>query len=396
MGELHSPESADRTPGHGVSRRNLVLSVVAGVGGVALASLAACTPAAPTSSPQAPSPTSQAASSTPQAASSSSQTSNNSVLGPKRTIVWAIAAIAPWNEPVDVGFNDAAQTYGWTYNKIGVPIAQYSDASHVDTIKRAILTKPDILVTSWWVKGVKDVMAEAQQAGIFCLCNDADNFPEDRKSLGIAWIGTDGYANGRNLAQRMLQTLGSNGTKSGVIVFGNPFPGNENIEVRAKGMQAAIDAWNSANGTSFTLDNFADKSDADAPTSSGLYQAKLTQLGTNLVAAAGVATGWPSLIIDVLSSKGSKPGQIVLGAFRADPPARKGLHDGWIVASADESLYPAGYLTATLAWQYFQRSIAPRDYATGGSLIDNSNIAAIDQRESVITNLSKQYGVRLS
>jgi len=215
----------------------------------------------------------------------------------------------------------------------------------------AILTKPDVLVTSWWVKGVKDVM---------------------------------------------LQTLGSNGKKSGVIVFGNPFPGNDNIEARARGMQAAIDVWNSANGTSFTLDNFADKSDADARTSSGLYQAKVTQLGTNLVAAAGVATGWPTIVTDILSSKGSKPGQIVLGAFRADPPARKGLHDGWIVASADESLYPAGYVTATLAWQYFQRSIAPRDYATGGSVIDNSNIAAIDQRESVITNLSKQYGVRLS
>jgi ABC-type sugar transport system substrate-binding protein len=194
----------------------------------------------------------------------------------------------------------------------------------------------------------------------------------------------------------MLQTLDSKGTKSGVIVFGNPYPGNDNIEVRARGMQAAIDAWNSANGTSFTLDNFGDKSDTDVPTSSGLYQAKVTQLGSNLVAAAGVSTGWPTLITDVLSSKGSNPGQIVLGAFRADPPARKGLHDGWIVAAADESLYPVGYVTASLAWQYLQRSIAPRDYSTGGSLIDSSNIAAIDERESVITGLSKQYGVRLS
>jgi simple sugar transport system substrate-binding protein len=297
---------------------------------------------------------------------------------------------------VDVGFNDAARTFGWTYTKVGVPIAQYSDASHVDTIKRAILTKPDVLVTSWWVKGVKDVMAEAQQQGIFCLCNDADNFPDDRKSLGIAWIGTDGFANGRNLAQTMLQTLGNNGVTSGTIVFGNPYPGNDNIEVRARGMQSAIDAWNTANGASFTLDNFGDKSDTDAPTSSGLWQAKITQLGKNMVGAAGVATAWPTVITDVLNSKGIKPGQMVLGGFGAAPPARKGLHDGWIVASADESYYPVGYVTALLAWQYLQRSVAPRDYVTGGSMIDSSNIAAIDQRENVIDNLSTEYGVRLS
>ena len=361
----------------GISRAKLLAGGVAGLGALALTSGLGARAAIPKSVEHA-------------------SAASPGLLGPKRTVIWAIAAIAPWNEPVDVGFNNAARIVGWDYRKVGVPIAQYSAESHVNVIKRAILTKPDVLVTSWWVKGVGPALADAQKAGIFVMSNDADNFREDRNALGIAHVGTDGYQNGIQLGERLADVLTKKGKKSGVVLFGNPYPGNENIEVRGKGIDAALKSWNKGHGTSFTLDNFGDQSDTSAATSSGLYGAKLTKFGNDLVAAAGVATGWPTIFIDALKTKGRKPGDVVLGAFRSDPPALKGVKSGWITASADESYYPVGFVTAMLAWQQLQRLAAPNDYFTGRSLIDKSNLAGIEKREAVIHQLSKRYGVRLS
>jgi len=358
------------------TRRRLITATgVAGLGALAMASgLGACT----TNSTQTG------------AAASSAGT------GKKRKIVWAIAAIGDWNLPVDVGFNDAARLIGWDYTKVGLPLAQYSAENQVNVLERAVLTKPDVLVTDWWVKGEADPLAKAQQAGIFCMACDADNFPEDRTKLGIAWVGSDFRANGHALGLRLAAEVIKKGKTSGTFLFGVASPGNANVEDRGKGINDAVQEWNQTHGTSFTYERFPDQAAGEASVSSGLYSAKITQLGSKLVAAAGDATSWPTIIINTLKAKGFSAGQVTLGAFRADPPAINGLKDGWITASADESFYPFGYVTTMLAWQYFERGMQPSDYKTGGGLIDSTNLAAIEAREAKIQQLAKEYKVKLS
>jgi len=373
-------ETSDVTTGrrdeHRLTRRQLLTAgSVAGLGALAVASgLEACT-----------------TSSQPTASVSGSTSA-----GKKRTIVWAIAAIGDWNLPVDVGFNDAARLIGWQYTKVGLPLAQYSAENQVNVLERAILTKPDVLVTDWWVKGEVDPLNKAQQAGIFCMACDADNFPDDRNKLGIAWVGSDFRANGHALGLRLAAEVSKKGKTSGTFLFGVASPGNANVEDRGKGINDAVLEWNQAHGTSFTYERFPDQAGGDASVSSGLYSAKVTQLGPKLVAAAGDATAFPSIIISTLQAKGFTPGQITLGAFRADPPAINGMKNGWIVASADESFYPFGYVTTMLAWQYFERGMQPSDYKTGGGLIDSTNLSAIQAREARIQQLAKDYAVKLS
>jgi ABC-type sugar transport system substrate-binding protein len=383
-----------------VTRRQLLKAGgVAGLGFAGFATgLAACADkSTPSLSSVASSQSSQgAATGAPGATPACSAASGASGLGPSRKIVWAIAAIGDWNLPVDVGFYDAATALGWDYSKVGVPLAQYSAEAQVNVLEQAILLKPDVLVTDWWVKGEADPLKKAQAAGIYVMSNDADNFPDDRKGLGISWVGSNFRQNGYQLGVKLLDTVTQAGKTTGTFLFGVASPGNANVEDRGKGIDDAVQAWNKANGTTFTYERFPDQAGGDAATSSGLYTAKLTQLGSNLVAASGDATAWPSIIISTLKAKGYTPGQIVLGGFRADPPALSGIQDGWIVASADESFYPFGFVTTMLAWQYLERGVAPSDSTFGGGLIDASNLAAIQQREATIQALAKQYGVKLT
>jgi ABC-type sugar transport system substrate-binding protein len=372
MDEIKVPDTGD----HRFTRRRLLTAGgAAAVGALAIASgLEACT-------------------------NNSTQTTaaaSGAGTGKKRSIVWAIAAIGDWNLPVDVGFNDASRLIGWNYTKVGLPLAQYSAENQVNVLERAILTKPDVLVTDWWVKGEADPLQKAQQAGIFCMACDADNFPDDRGKLGIAWVGSDFRANGHALGLRLAAEVSKKGKTSGTFLFGVASPGNANVEDRGKGINDAVQEWNQAHGTSFTYERFPDQAGGDASVSSGLYSAKLTQLGSKLVAASGDATSWPTIIIGTLKAKGYSAGQVTLGSFRADPPAINGLKDGWIVASADESFYPFGYVTTMLAWQYFERGMQPSDYKTGGGLIDSTNLAAIQAREAKIQDLAKQYNVKLA
>jgi ABC-type sugar transport system substrate-binding protein len=387
MGDRNDMGTAGRLgAGDRFSRRKLLArGGTAGLGALALASgLSACgASSTPTASQQSPGPTQQ-------------PTAETGPLGKKRTIVWPIAAIGDWNLPVDVGFNDAVRMVGWEYQKVGLPIAQYNAENQVNTLEKAILTKPDVLVVDWWVKGEAAVVEKAQKAGIFVICNDADNFPDDRKALGIARVGSDFHHNGYVLGQRLADTVAKSGKTSGVFLSGIAYPGNTNVEDKAQGVNDAVQDWNKAHNTSFTFERFPDQSAGEASVSSGLYSAKITQLGSTLVAAEGDATSWPTIVISTLQAKGFKPGQVALGAFRADPPAVTGIKDGWITASADESFYPFGFVATLLAWQYLERGLPPNDYISGGGLIDQTNLAEIEAREAKVQDLAKQYGVKLT
>jgi len=106
--------------------------------------------------------------------------------GPKRLVIWALAAIADWNVSYDVGFNDAVRFLGWEYRKIGLPIAQYSAITHVEMINRAIQLHPDVLVTPDWVEGVGAAVQAALKKGIYVIINNALNYPDQIRALGLA------------------------------------------------------------------------------------------------------------------------------------------------------------------------------------------------------------------
>lgn len=315
-------------------------------------------------------------------------------LGPKRKALWAIDQVAAWQIPIDVGFHDAAALLGWEYKKTATGSAASTAKTTVDSMQRAVLTKPDVIFADWWYKPQAAAFADITRQGIFTMAIESDAYPKEREKLGLAYVGVDNHLSGLTLATRMAEDLVKKGKRDGVFVSGIPYPGAINLQIQDKAIREGFSQYNAANGTSFSVESFEDKADSDVAAASGLWRAKITQLGDKFVGGTSGSDNFASIITEVMKTTNRKPGDVVLGAFRAAEATLRGIRDGWIAASSDQSYYPAGFVSTIYAWMAIECNVAPLDYQTGGDLIDKSNLALIDKREARITAMAKKYKIK--
>ena len=317
--------------------------------------------------------------------------------GPKRSVIWAIAAIADWNLSYDVGFNDAVRFLGWTYRKVGVPIAQYSAQTHLAAINRAIQARPDVLVTADWVEGVGASLQVAQKQGIFVVVNNALNFPDQISALGVPYVGADEFQKGVSSGTLLARTLVQAGKTSGTIISGNPYPQNANVQDRVNGMISAITAWNKAHKTSFTVTQLMDNSGASVIQAISLWKAKITQVGPGMVALFASADTSTQAAVRALQENGSKPGQFPISAVDLSATSLDQIKQGWVLNVIDAGFYMQGWLPVMLAWQGLQRGFATSGtYDTSGAPITSKNLATAEKASTMQLALAKQYGVVVS
>ncbi len=318
--------------------------------------------------------------------------------GKKRKLIWAIAAIAPWNVPIDVGYYDATRALGWDYQKVGVPISQYSAENHVNVLKQAILAKPDVLATMWWVKGVGAVMEEAQKQGIYCIAiGDADNFPDDRKALGIAHIGVDNHLASYSAAQPLLAELEKRDVTTGTIISGISHPGNENAEAIINGGKAAVEDWNKEKGTTFAYSSFPDTPPgADESQQAAIWKAQISKVGKELVGVGVLWDGNVPVAIKALQESGLKPGDKPIASITTTERITNGIREGWIVATTDAGTYQDALLSTASAWGQLERAFPAVDVQTGGEVVTQENVAAAAERTAHVGSLAKKYGVKVA
>jgi ribose transport system substrate-binding protein len=368
MTELDNVNTQDeRTRGPRVTRAGLLAS--AGLGAISLAALGC-------------------------GAEASSGATDGKGLGPKRKVLWAIDQVAAWQIPIDVGFHDAAALLGWEYKKTATGSAASTAKATVDSMRRAALTKPDVIFADWWYKPQAEAFADIAKAGIFTMAIESDAYPQERAKLGLGYVGVDNHLSGFTLATRMAEDLTKQGKRDGVFVSGIPYPGAINLQIQDKAIREAFKKYNDANGTSFSVESFEDKADSDVAAASGLWRAKITQLGDKFVGGTSGSDNFASIITEVMKTTGRKPGDVVLGAFRASEGTLKGISAGWLAASSDQSYYPAGFVATIYAWMSLERNVGPLDYQTGGELIDKSNLELVQKREARIAELAKTYKVK--
>jgi ABC-type sugar transport system substrate-binding protein len=315
-------------------------------------------------------------------------------MGPKRKIHWAIDQAAAWQIPIDVGFYDAAALLGWEYRKATIGSSSSSAQTQIDAMKRAALAKPDVLVSDWWYKPQGRAFDDIRNDGTFTFVIEADSFPDERKKLGFPYVGVDNYLSGYTLGTRMAEELVKAGKKSGVFVSGIPFPGAVNLEIQDKAIRDALNKSNKEKGTSFRVESFEDKADSNVAQASGLWRAKIKRLGDDFVGGTSGSDNFGTIITDILKTTGKKPGDHVLGAFRSATGTLKGIRDGWIQASSDQSYYPVGFVAGVYAWMWLERSIPPMDYMPGAEIIDKSNLELVEKREARIAALAKDYDIK--
>ncbi|HEX7292383.1 MAG TPA: substrate-binding domain-containing protein [Conexibacter sp.] len=304
--------------------------------------------------------------------------------GKKRTIIWAVAAIAPWNLNVDIGFIEACNALGWKYQKVGVPIAEYSPETVVSTIRRATQAKPDVLVTPGWVPGAYTALEEAQSKGILCLLNDANNSPDETRRLGLGHVGADEKANGAAMGQALIAAAKRAGKSSGTFLFGNQFPGNANLEAHGAGLKQAA-------GSDYEVVVY--KEPIDPAESLAGFKAQITKIGDDLV---GICPTQEAPVVKALRESGKQPGDIIVGSFEDAVPTLNLVKEGWVTASVSSQRYSWGFVSTMLANQALERGVAAREYMTGAQVIDATNVDPSLEQAAQFDSLAKQYNVKLA
>jgi ABC-type sugar transport system substrate-binding protein len=368
--------SEEVAPSTGISRRTVLAGGAAGLGGLLAGGLLGAGPA-----------------------SASSPVGFQSVpmRGKPRQVIWANGAIADWNLSYDVGSIDAARFLGWSYKKVGMPQTSYSSSQVIQVINEAIALKPDVLITPDWVEGEGVLFEKAQKAGIFVIVNNADNYPDQLASLGMAAATSNPNVLGQKSGQVLVNYLTQAGKKTGTIIMGNPYPQNTNQQGVVVGCQAAIAAGNQANGTKFVGVELADNSGTDEVGAIGLWKAKITQLGSSFIGGFAVADSTTQAAVKAYQGSGFKPGQYPLAAVDQTTASLQELQQGWVLCVVDAGFYMQGWLPVMLAWQALERGYPPSGAIDcSGSAYVKSGAAGLIAANAQQIALGKDYGVALA
>jgi ABC-type sugar transport system substrate-binding protein len=317
--------------------------------------------------------------------------------GKPRQVIWANGAIADWNLSYDVGSIDAARFLGWSYKKVGMPQTTYSSAQVVEVLNEVIALKPDVLITPDWVEGEGPLFAKAQKSGIFVIVNNANNYPDQLASLGIAAATSDPVVLGQKSGTVLVNALAAKGKKSGTIIMGNPYPQNTNQQGEVVGVLAAIAAGNKANGTKFVGVELADNSGTDEVGAIALWKAKITQLGSSFIGGFAVADSTTQAAVKAYQGSGFHAGEYPLAAVDVVTASLTELQQGWVLCVVDAGFYMQGWLPVMLAWQALERGYPPSGAIDcSGSAYTKSAAAGLVAANNEQIALGKDYGVALA
>jgi len=308
--------------------------------------------------------------------------------GPKRKVILIPQDAGDWNAPARVGCRDFCSLAGWDFQHTGNPV--YSVENHVEQVNNAIAAKPDIIITELESVGLVPAFQKAQAAGITMVIFDQGIDAEATK-LGVSVINQDelatGVAQGSQAAITAHKTLGK--TK-GVFGVGNGNPGSTSIDKRQNGTEQGILDYNKANGTSFTVDKFADDEFFDPNSSIQKWSAKFDQYGDDLIGA--IAVGGPGPIVKAAQGHNIEKGKIVIGTFDARPDVLELIEQGWIFWGIDQGFPSMGFYSCAAAWLWLERGYPTKTIRTGADFVTKDNLAAVKARTDKWVALAKQYG----
>jgi ABC-type sugar transport system substrate-binding protein len=376
----HLNDSSDSGSEGGMSRNQFLRRGAIGATGVASASalLAACG--------------SSSSSSTAAARQKSSPSASAAAAG-AGTVAWVIPCVAAWNLQLDIGFRDASALTGWKLHKIGIPCAAQTTVANVSILEQALELKPDLVATPMYIPAIEPVIKKMLAAGIQVVLVNGQ-IPNIKASLGLSFVGQDEVAGGVLEGTRLATILAGMGVKTGTIIAGNPAPGGIVPLERISGGRQAIAEFNSAHGTSFTVDMLIDNSSVSPAKALTTYKTKMEQLGSKLVGmlnpSAEAAVG---PIIQALTQLGKKPGQIPIVSWDTGPNTDGGIMNGWIDQTIDEELYLQGLWPTLMAWGATERHFPSNDVDTGLLVVNRTNLDEAHARDATMNSLAKTYGL---
>lgn len=317
----------------------------------------------------------------------------------QRNMVFVTHVVNEFFQPAIAGMNDGLHRNGWKGQFIGP--SSHDPAKQVEmlrtTISRLKSGRDVIATTVLDREQYKRPLKEAANKNIPVVGYNtsvyAGEYNEMMKNFGnyIPYVGQEfvsaGVAAGLTAYERAQKQLGKDEklvVQPAIIV-----PGHPALQGRVNGIRQALEAQENTKVLE-TLDTSTDLSKAI----SRVQDAYSANPDMNVILGTGdVDTAAGGRLVE---DKGLK-GEMIVGGFDLPEATRSGIKKGTIEFTAGQDPYSQGFMSTQLAWGYMERGVPMKDYNTGITVIDESNIEFAEKRDGAIPQLQnwqkKNYSV---
>jgi ABC-type sugar transport system substrate-binding protein len=284
--------------------------------------------------------------------------------------------------PAIVGMNDGLQRNGWTGEFMG-PSSGHDSEQQIETLNTIVNRLEggrDVLATTVLDENQYEgpVKAAAEKNIPVVQYNttvDAWDFNYMMENFGnvFPYVGQKfipgGVAVGETGYEKAQEKLG---TDELTLLPTNGVPGHPALEKRTEGFRMAFEAQENT-----TVLDTLNVSDDLGQAITRVQDAYRANDNIDVILGAG---WWGSAAAARLIEENGLENELVAGGFDLPEATLEGIRNGYIDFTAGQDPYSQGYLPTQLAWEYMERGVPMKDYNTGISIIDESNIEFATRR----------------
>jgi simple sugar transport system substrate-binding protein len=244
------------------------------------------------------------------------------------------------------------------------PAQDTGDAGMVPMVQAAIAAKPAGIAIDYTSKTMEGVTTAALDAGIpVVLYNnnrfEGKNAPDDKRILGLAFVGQDESVSGEILAKAWLPSLPSKPCK---VLIVNPFPTAFVLTLRADGVKRALDA------AGYPHEDLAATGDQGQNLS--LIGAAL-QADPSICGIVGLGNPAANPAARYIGENGLK---IPVATFDVGAEAAKRIKDGTLTMAINQQPFLQSYFAVANMANQAKYNLSPVNVNTGTSIVTAKNI----------------------
>jgi simple sugar transport system substrate-binding protein len=244
------------------------------------------------------------------------------------------------------------------------PAQDTGDAGMVPMVQAAIAAKPAGIAIDYTSKTMEGVTTTALDAGIpVVLYNnnrfEGKNAPDDKRILGLAFVGQDESVSGEILAKAWLPSLPSKPCK---VLIVNPFPTAFVLTLRADGVKRALDA------AGYPHEDLAATGDQGQNLS--LIGAAL-QADPSICGIVGLGNPAANPAARYVGENGLK---IPVATFDVGAEAAKRIKDGTLTMAINQQPFLQSYFAVANMANQSKYNLSPVNVDTGTSIVTVKNI----------------------
>lgn len=286
-------------------------------------------------------------------------------------------------DPTIGGLHDATRQLGWQGNFTG-PSSGFDPQKQIKILESAVDSSPDVIATTITDPSSYDnVIKRALDNDILVILYNTNALTRDemRKKYGraLAYTGQDQVAAGYVCGKTLVDKL-PNGAKK--VTIGLSDPGHSALSARAEGTEMAIKQYSDLEIT--------ERLNYTGDSNEGISRIENHLTSTNIDGIAGMdAFTW--FIGNALKNQ-NMANKVVGGGFDLTTETLQHISNNNLKYTIGQDPYSQGYMPTLQMFNYLDRGMPPKDYATGAEVIDSGNIDFAMERSGSWGTLLKWQG----